>query len=269
MATTYGYRPDPPLKSGDHPDKSFSLELAPKLTAVSFGDVDLRAYCTETNQYSLNSCAGNATADSVEVLNSIAGLPKVQLSRLFVYTLARNLMDEDFDGKADIDKDTGTYIRLCFDVLASFGICREDLPAGQGGWPYDTTKVWQLPDLKAMRAATAHRIHSAYKIYETGSDRLDKMIEALRANHPIVFGTQVDKGFEDLSSIGPWHRPTQNIQGGHAMVVVGYLAGRGFIVKNSWSRSWGENGFCIMDPDVFTWDQTQDLWVPTKGEAFR
>jgi hypothetical protein len=262
--TKYGYRPDPP----DPRDRRFSVDLAPKLTAVSTGDVDLRPYCSETNQYNLGSCAGNATADSVEIVSAISGKPPVQLSRLFVYTLARNFEDDDHDGKSDIDKDNGTYIRLCFEVLAKFGICREDLPAGKGGWPYDVTKVFTLPDLMSMRAATGHRIHSYYRIDETGSSRVDKMLEALRGNHPVVFGTQVDQTFENISDDTPWMRTGESV-GGHAMVVVGYLTGLGFIVKNSWGNGWGDNGFCIMKPDVFMMPETNDLWVPTLGAMFK
>lgn len=260
----YGYRPDPPSTA----DKSFSMELAPRIAMVSSGDVDLRQYCTDTNQYNLGSCAGNATADSVEILNAIEGRPPVQLSRLFVYTLARNMTDADGDGKTDIDKDDGTYIRLCFDVLTKFGICREDLPVGKGGWPYDVTKVSVLPDLMSMRAATGHRIHSYYRIAETGADRVQKMLDALRSNHPVVFGTQVDAAFEKLDDQTPWAR-TGDSRGGHAMVVVGYLTGLGFIVKNSWGPTWGVNGFCFMKLDVFFSNDTQDLWVPTLGMSFK
>jgi hypothetical protein len=260
---SFGYHPDP----HDARDKNFSQDLAPRLTAVTTGNVDLRPYCTTTNQYSLNSCTGNATADSVEIASAIDGRPPVQLSRLFVYTLARNFADIDGDGKPDIDKDDGTYIRLCFEVLAKFGICREDLPAGKGGWPYDVSKVHTLPDLMAMRSATGHRIHSYYRISETGADRIAKMLEALRANHVVVFGTQIDQAFQGLSSEAPWVRTGASV-GGHAMVVVGYLTGLGFIVKNSWGSGWGSNGFCIMRPDVFLSTDTQDLWVPTLGTTF-
>jgi C1A family cysteine protease len=261
----YGYRPDPPSSK----DRNFSTELAPRLQVATSGDVDLRRFCTVQNQYDIGSCAGNSTADSVEIISAIEGRPPVQLSRLFVYTLARNLMDADGDGKGDIDKDEGVYIRLCFDVLSKFGICREDIPAGKGGWPYDTKKVHTLPDILSMRAATGHRIHSYYRISETGEARIQKMLAALRANHVVVFGTRLDKNFQDVKDETPWMCTGETL-GGHAMVVVGYLSGLGFIVKNSWGPSWGSGGFCIMKPEVFlSSSNTQDLWVPTMGTSFK
>lgn len=260
----FGYRPDPPKST----DRNFTNILRPRLIRTLSGDVDLRQYCTNTDQYSLGACAGNAAADSVEILNAIEGKPSVQLSRLFLYTLARNMMDEDGDGRTDIDKDEGTYIRLCFDVLSKFGICREDVPAGKGGWPYDLNKAFTLPDLKSMRSATSHRIHSYYRIYETGNSRIDAIIDALEGRHPVVFGTLVDKSFQDLRDNTPW-APSGPSIGGHAMVIVGYIRGLGFIVKNSWGENWGDRGFCIMKSDVFLSYNTQDLWVPTSGVVFR
>lgn len=270
MLTKYGYKADPPKKADQKPDFDFTAGLLPKLPQVSQGDVDLMAFCTESHQYSIGSCTGNASADSVEVLNAIEGKPGVQLSRLFVYTLARNFMDQDGDGKGDIDKDDGAFLRFCFEVLSKFGICREDLPAGKGGWPYDVNKVHTLPDLMAMRAATAHRIHSYYRISETGDNRLEKIVAALRANHPVTFGTIVDTSFQQIRDETPWEGPKGQILGGHAMLVVGYLASFGFIVKNSWGKNnFGFNGFCIVKPHVLASKETGDLWVPTKGTAFK
>jgi hypothetical protein len=260
----FGYRPDPPKST----DKNFTDILRPRLVRALQEDVDLRQYCTNSDQYSLGACAGNASADSVEILNAIEGKPSVQLSRLFLYTLARNMMDEDGDGRTDIDKDEGTYIRLCFDVLSKFGICREDIPAGKGGWPYDLKKAFTLPDLKAMRAATSHRIHSYYRIYETGNSRIDAIIDALQGRHPVVFGTVVDEVFRSLRDLTPGSCSGTPI-GAHAMVIDGYLRGLGFIVKNRWGDIWGEHGFCIMKPEVFTSYNTNDLWVPTSGVTFR
>lgn len=257
-------------------DKDFAAELAPKLASVTFssGDVDLRKYCTNTHQFSLNACAGNATADSVEVLNAIedeekalaAGTPvpaPIQLSRLFVYSMARGLTDEDGDGQADINKDEGTFIRLCFEVLSRWGICDEAV------WPYDPSKVFTVPSIKALRQATGHRIHSYYRIKTTGEDRLWAVRSALRAKHPVVFGTLVDQAFMrwtgNLTPLGP---PKGKTEGGHAMLVVGCI-GDHFLVKNSWGKGWGDGGYWLMSDEYMAWDQTWDLWVPTMGSPFR
>lgn len=253
----FGYKPDPVNPA----DFDFKSVLGPKLSAVTPGDVDLRPFCTETNQFSASSCVGNATADSVEILDAIEGRPRVQLSRLFVYTLARNMADEDGDGKGDINIDHGTHIRLAFDVLGKFGICTEAM------WPYDLHKLFVLPSLKAMREATGHRIHSYYRVRETGDDRCDSVLQALRGNHPVVFGTLVDKPFCNNPGSNPVGIPAGATVGGHAMIVVGYTGGN-FIVKNSWGNGWGDKGFWYMKPEYLAWSQTTDLWVPTSGSTF-
>lgn len=279
----FGWFKDPPKGSEEKPDYVFRRdeytppevpELLSKLKFVHSGDVDLTPHTTQSNQYKAGSCAGNSTADAVEILNSIEGRPKVQLSRLFVYTMARNFMDMDYDGRSDINKDDGTFIRLCFDVLSKFGICREDVSKKEGGWPYkvdsygNVEDLYVLPGLKAMRKATGHRIHSYYRITATGDDRLDEIISALRSNHPVVFGTLVNSAFIDLRNEGPVGPPSGATRGGHAMIVVGYISGKGFIIKNSWGIDWGSDGCCIMRPEYLTWSETQDLWVPTMGVTF-
>lgn len=282
MAAALNYRPDPLFgKTPDGSqfdwvarDKDFSASLAPKLTAVSAGDVDLRPYCTDSNQFTIGSCAGNATADSVEVVNAIeeeekalllgtTPPPPVQLSRLFVYSMARGMMDEDQDGQADIDKDDGTFIRLCFEVLSRWGICDEMV------WPYDTAKVFTVPSFKALRQATSHRIHSYYRIKATGQARLDAVRGALRAKHPVVFGTLVTQAFMQWQgALQPIGKPSGKTEGGHAMLVVG-LIGNHFLVKNSWGGNWGDGGYWLMSDEYMAWSETNDLWVPTKGSMFR
>lgn len=259
--------PDPPSDS----DYSFDGKC---FAQVIEGDVDLSRHCTTTRQYNTGSCVGNATADAVEILNSIEGRPPVQLSRLFVYSICRSLMDDDGDGMADInDRDEGTYIRLAFSVISKFGICREDIPIEQGGWPYDLSLLYRNPSMKALRAATGHRIKSYYRITASGQERCEEVIAALRSMHPVVFGTELGSEFYNLpGNHDPLMPPVQESKTGelgrHAMIIVGYRATHGFLVKNSWGAEWGNTGFCWMTPEYISWQQTKDLWVPTRGTTF-
>lgn len=281
----FGYKPDPVVGVGSDgvefdwvaKDNDFTTGLLPSLATTTFtlGDVDLSPFATESNQYSLGSCAGNATGDSVEVLNDIeekdraaaegrAPLPPVQVSRLFIYSMARGMMDDDGDGQGDIDKDEGTYIRLCFEVLSRFGVCDEVI------WPYDEAKVYTSPSVKAMRQAVGHRIHSYYRIKDTGNpdDRLDRIVSALRARHPVVFGTLIDHDFMDRNGSEIVSIPRGTPAGGHAMLCLGYINGR-FLVKNSWGKNWRSGGFFLMSPEYMAWENTSDLWVPTLGTHFK
>lgn len=234
------------------------------LPSVLSGDVDLSSYTTETDQLNLESCAGNATADSIEILLDIAEKdaasaegrepkPPVQVSRLFIYSMTRERIGE-------LGNDAGTYIRGCFDTLSRFGVCEESY------WPYDPSKVYTSPSLKAQRRAVGNKIHSYYKIKES-SNRLDQIVSALRARHPVVFGTGISKDFMRLKGDAVQEIPS-NPAGNHAMIIVGYFQGIGFLVKNSWGRRWGANGLCLMSPEYISWEGSFDFWVPTlQGEA--
>lgn len=252
MTTVFGYRRDPQNWDQDY---TFATGLLPKLKVAVEGDggVDLRPFCTNSNQYNASACAGNATADSIEILNRGAGLPGIEASRMFVYALARDLHGE-------LAKDEGTYITTCFDVLSRFGICTEQT------WAYDLAKVNVLPSLKAMREATRHRIHSYYRIKSLGDERLTEMISALRSKHPVVFGTSIEQAFTSNSGSSVIDTPKGNTIGGHAMIVVGYKPAENlFIVKNSWGSGWRDGGYAYFTADYMKWEHTWDMWVPTIG----
>jgi C1A family cysteine protease len=251
------YQRDP---GGWDADRRFGA-LKAATPALLTGDVDLRAYCTPSDQLHLGACAGNATADSIEVVTAIAEeaqaaqegrepRPVPQLSRLFVYGMARTL-----DGS--LGTDGGTYLRSCFDAISRFGICEET------DWPYDEAQVFVSPSLLAQRKARGRRIHGAYRIDSEGDARLDDIRAALRRKQPVVFGTMLATSFDSYRG-GTLPRPVGPMDGGHAMMIVGCVGDR-FLVKNSWGTSWGERGFAWFSPDYLTWKETWDLWVPPLG----
>lgn len=259
MDIVCGYQRDP---GGWDNDPRFGT-LRAAAPVLLPGEVDLRPYCTETDQTSLQACAGNATADSVEVVTAVAEhdraqnegrapRPIPQLSRLFVYAMARTLHGE-------LAADQGTYIRTCFHVLSQFGICKET------DWPYDESKVYVSPSILSQRAARGRKIKGAYRIDSGGQDRLDDIVAALQRKKPVVFGTLISSGFSGLRGSSTIEPPKGKATiGGHAMMVVGYMGGR-FLIKNSWGRGWGDGGYGWFSPDYLAWDETWDLWVPTLG----
>lgn len=268
----YNYTPDPRFETSSDgttidlwaKDKKFSelkTALQAKLKVSAPGPVDLSAFCVAMNQYDLDSCVGNGTCESLEILENIAnknvaGYNPTILSRMFVWAMARTQ-------NGTLGQNTGTYVRTAFNVLATLGVCTE------ATWPYEDNLTTVSPSLVAQQEALGHTITAAYRIDTLMQDRINDVITALQNNLPVVFGTNVTTAFESLTGNGPVDvpGPTDALGGGHCMVIVGW-DGTNFLVKNSWGTSWGANGFCLLTPAYITWDITTDLWVPTLSPTF-
>ena len=216
------------------------------------GILDLRKWCSPVeDQGHLGSCVANATVGSLEFLQIRNGLPLNDLSRLFIYYNAR-LMHQDQD------VDEGSYIRLAMGTLSSLGTCSESK------WPYDVTKVFVRPSWGSYREAFVNKIGSYYRITD-GAGRDDQIVEALKAQHPVVFGTVVDQEFMNYKGgVMPMPKSTRVNAGGHAMLICGFDRNRQcWLVRNSWSKYWGEGGYCWIPWAYFDASPTNDLWVPT------
>jgi C1A family cysteine protease len=245
-----GWKKDP------HSDKDYKFDqLKNRLSAVSFsGEHIIPENFPIYDQLSLNSCVANATCGALEILMGLKQSNPAGLSRLFVYWNARVYTKET-------DRDEGTYIRNAFDSLRTLGVCLEN------AWKYDPGMVFAQPNLESYKEGDDNTIDSFYRIDSTGSQRLDDIETAIRANHPVVFGTGVSREFTQYTGGGKvWGPPSSSI-GGHAMVVVGVrIASNGareFLIRNSWGTSWGDDGHCWFNEDYLMSDQTNDLWVPT------
>ncbi len=117
----------------------------------------------------------------------------------------------------------------------------------------------------ATREARLNRIHSHFKLYSQGEELINDIILNLQAGNPVVFGTKVGAEWQKY----PGGNTVIGINedgdgGGHAMVIVGYVAGK-FVVENSWGTAWGNDGFAWVDPAVFTHRYTRDIWVIVTG----
>jgi C1A family cysteine protease len=259
----YGYIPDPRFTVSPDgttvdlvaADSKFETLVAAQNLKQQTGDIDLSPYCVAMDQYSLESCTGNATCEALEILENISMGNATILSRLFTYAMARIL-------GGNLNTDSGSHVRNCFTSLSDMGVCTE------GIWPYDLSLVCVSPSILAQQQAVGHRINGYYRITSTGQQRLDDIDTALYNKLPVVIGTDIGQAFRNLASgtNGPLSPPSSSV-GGHALVVVGKI-GSNYKIKNSWGTGWGQNGFCLFTPDYLTWSTTDDLWVPTAPSTF-
>lgn len=243
-------------------DRSFSrIEKSMRQKAGSAGgsrrDHIIPERTPISDQGRINSCAANSWCDMLEILDGLAGGDRVeQLSRLFLYWTARYYT-------GDTDRDEGSYLRAAAHQLRKIGVVEEKY------LPYqDTTgAVFESPALDLYTMAGNNRLKGFYRVTSVGSTRGLEAIElAVWADHPVVFGAPISRGFTQARGMDVLAPPgRQDTTGWHAMIIVGVLYGQGgrqWLLRNSWGKRWGENGHIKVTDDYVR--QFRDLWVGTR-----
>lgn len=189
--------------------------LAPALAAPA--DLNI------LNQHSEAACTGFALAAAINLLNQRIECD-VQVSARMLYEMAKRHDEwsgEDYEGSS---------LRGAIQGWRNMGVCSDAL------WPYRSSRR-QRGDLTVERAknARSNTLGAYYRL----RPRITDYHAALNETGVIVASAKVHKG---------WMRPTggaiefnEQPTGGHAFAIVGYDE-HGFLVQNSWSTSWGENG---------------------------
>lgn len=141
---------------------------------------------------------------------------KEYMSPQFVYNLRPNQESE------------GMTPRDTMDILFKIGIVSEK------AYTYGTFSA--IPDELKMQAAK-YKIQGYAQI-----NTLDALKKALFANGPCYFGFYV----YDPNSMEFWKQqnPNQPALGGHAVCCCGWLKDC-FIIRNSWTAQWGDQGYCF------------------------
>lgn len=243
----YGWRPDLP----DHRDYKFSSTL----TTINLPDkIDLRTnFNIEVyDQGNLGSCTANAIA-SLYRYTLIANKKKdLDPSRLFIYYNER-LME------GTVKEDSGAYIRDGIKSVNKQGVCSEKK------WPYIVSKFKNKPTQASYTEAIKHTAINYARVTQT----LNELKLALYNNHPVVFGFSVYESFESdivaRTGIVPMPSKNDSLLGGHAVLLMGYdNLHNGFIVRNSWGSSWGQNGYFILPYEYVTSNNlADDFWTIT------
>jgi C1A family cysteine protease len=242
----YGWRPSKP----DFRDARFAVR--PMSPALLPRRVDLTDKMPEVyDQGELGSCTANALCGAMEYLMMRTGREAFTPSRLFVYYEERVMEDS-------VKEDAGAEIKDGIKVLAKIGAPPEKL------WQYDIDKFARKPPQAAYDAALKDLLGAYRKVYNTN---LNAIKTPLARGNPVVFGFTVYDGFESakVEKTGELDLPgpAENQLGGHAVMAVGYDdETQRLIVRNSWSKKWGLQGYFTMPYDyAVNPDLSSDYWA--------
>lgn len=219
----------------DHRDRAYKIQNVPLKLEINLREWDSPI----EDQGELGSCVSHALTSCYELMVK-KDLPDkfVELSRLYSYYHTRVLEE-------NVNEDTGVvYIRNALKASSKYGICQEPL------WPYDIEKFKQQPSPNCYLDAAKRKI-TKYQSLNTNLETL----EALNQSKPVVIGMTVYDSFMTINEKNPeisMPGEYDYVIGGHAVCIVGYsLPKRQFIVKNSFGKDWGENGYCWMPFEYF------------------
>ncbi len=250
-------------------NKKSSAITASKLPA----SVDLRQWCSPIeDQGDLGSCTAQAGAGVIEYYERKAFGRHTDTSRLFLYKTTRNLMKAKGD--------TGGYLRTTIGAMVLFGVPPEEY------WPYtdDEKKFDKEPN--AFTYAFAANFQTIKYFRHDPPDRtpakvLTQLKTYLAKGHPAMYGFTVYNSIDQAEETGriPYPSKKERIEGGHAIVAVGYndkikiknthddkeTIGA-LLIRNSWGKSWGEEGYGWLPYDYVRKGLAEDFWSILKKE---
>ncbi|HEY9854169.1 MAG TPA: C1 family peptidase [Stenomitos sp.] len=225
---------------------------------------DLRAQCSPVaNQGGIGACTGFAIASGLDEFLAKKAGRATTLSPAFVYYQERKLQ-----GNADMTEDSGSSIETGMKVLEQFGTCPEaDMPFLPLSQHKDPAKIKTFlgtaPSATAVQDALGFKIagsksfinnSSSGKLTPVAVSTMSAIRRSLADGMPVVAGMIVFQSMmgDDVKQTGLVPMPTQSDKpvGGHAVMIVGYdQAKQVFIVRNSWSASWGDKGYFYLPYD--------------------
>ncbi len=234
--------------------------------------IDLREYCSPVeDQGEIGSCTAQAGAGMVEYFAKRSNGKYMDVSRLFLYKVTRNMMQQ----KGDI----GAFIRTTMGALVLFGVPPEEY------WPYHEADFDKEPPAFCYAFAQNYQTISYYRLDAAGVTKPDLMKSIktnLASGLPTMFGFTVFNSISQAGETGliPYPTSGEKILGGHAVMAVGYddkieiinthqngsKCKGGLLIRNSWGGGWGQEGFGYLPYEYVLKGLAIDWWSLLKSE---
>lgn len=228
--------------------------------------VDLRKWSSPIESQELQDCCGNAGTSLMETFYIKRGI-YLQFSRRFLYKVTRNLMG--------LHGDTGATIRDTMRALARFGVPVE------GMCVYNPLAFDDEPNKAQYAAAENHQALVYYRLDPPGqpaSRTVTQVKRFLAAELPSMLGFTV---YSSIPQIGdgksgniPFFKKGDKILGYHAVKIDGYDDDRvigpdtgAYLIANSWSTDWGDQGYGWMPYRYVLESQALDIWSMVLAES--
>jgi C1A family cysteine protease len=211
------------------------------LTAVAAlpASVDLRqAWWTIGDQEDTGSCVGWATAEGVLRYHLATAGTIAQnepLSPRFIWMSSKET-DQFTTRPESFIEEAGTTLKAAVDVARKYGAVTDTL------LPFHIATKMYTGSENTFYATAAQCKIAAY--FNMGKDT-NQWKSWLASHGPILVGLSVDATWDNATNTGgnlDVFDPN-TVRGGHAVALVGYLPNGRFIVRNSWSTAWGDQGF--------------------------
>lgn len=237
--------------------------------------VDLSFWCSPIrNQGDIKSCTAFAGVALLEYFARRNKDESTYISPLFLYKVARNLMNSMGD--------VGASVRETMKAMAAFGVPPEKY------WPYEVDKFDEDPSAFCYSYAQSYKTLKYFRLDrpELTKEILLFQIQAvLAAGFPCIFGftvyssiykeENIDKGYIPYPSKG------DQVAGGHTVVAVGYdnykqikhsdgekKSMGALLIRNSWGTEWGQKGYGWLPYYYVIKGLTADWWSLIKAEWF-